>query len=448
MIAGTGSSCGKTTIMCGLLKALLKKGENPAAFKCGPDYIDPMFHRQVLEVPSSNLDAFLCGDDGVKYILGEKGKGRISIIEGVMGFYDGLGGISAEYSAHYLSRLTGTPVLLAVNCGGKSLSAAAETAGFLNFLPNNIKGVILNNVSPSLEKTYRDMIREETGAEVYGVMPKIKEAAFESRHLGLVTADETEDISDKMELLGEAAEKYMDMDKIISLAASAPDLVYENFAAERLGDFRLGIAKDAAFCFYYAENLELLESLGAEIVYFSPLKDKSLPAGLHGLIFGGGYPELHLRQLSSNGSFIDSVKNAVMRGIPVWAECGGFVYLKEKCVYGGEVFSLCNILKGGCFMTDKAVRFGYSRLSARRSSFMFKKGDKINAHEFHYSDCYVPGDFFYAEKPLSGRGWECVEASDNIFAGYPHIHFYGNIKAAENFAAACLKYKDNRFCGE
>lgn len=442
MISGVGSSCGKTTVTCALLKALVDRGEKVAAFKCGPDYIDPMFHEKIIGAPSSNLDLFLCGANAVRNILGEKGGGKISIIEGVMGFYDGLGGITSEFSSHDLSCVTDTPVLLVVDCKGKSLSLAAEISGFLNFLPNNIKGVILNSVSSSSEKMYRQIVENNTDVEIYGFLPKIEEISIKSRHLGLVTAGEIEDIGKKVKIMGETALKYIDLDKILTLAENAPNLIYDEINFEKIGNCRLGVAKDVAFCFYYKENLELLEKLGAELVYFSPISDSALPSGLDGLIFGGGYPELYIKKLSNNFSFLKSVKSAVLGGMPIFAECGGFMYLQKNIKYKGEIYPMCEALDGESFMTDKLVRFGYIRLKPLKDNKILGEGQSVNAHEFHYFDSSHNGNFFLAEKASGTSHWKCIEAGGNIFAGYPHIHFYGNMAVAENFIKSAIEYKN------
>lgn len=440
MVAGTGSGSGKTSLTCGLMRALKNKGHHVAAFKCGPDYIDPMFHEAVLGEPSSNLDMFLCGKDGVLSILGNKGKGKLSVIEGVMGFYDGLGGVSADYSSHDLSRLTKTPVILTVGVRGKSLSLAAEIKGFLDFMPNNIKGVIFNGLSPLLEPMYRGIIENHTDTKVYGFLPKIDGIEFKSRHLGLVTAGEIDDIYEKMEILGQNAEKYLDLDGIIALAKASEDLELSEIKVKNMGSCRIGVARDEAFCFYYRENLEILEKCGAQLVYFSPLHDEYLPENLSGLIFGGGYPELYLERLSGNHSMIKSVKDAGISGMPILAECGGFMYLMDEIVDGGMNYPFCGVLQGESFMTDRLSRFGYITLTAKTDTLLFPKGAQVNAHEFHYSDSSSNGDAFSAIKARGGKAWECVRAEGNVFAGYPHIHFYGYPAAAENFVGACLRY--------
>lgn len=442
MIAGAGSSCGKTTVTCALLKAMVDMGEKVAAFKCGPDYIDPMFHEKIIGAQSSNLDLFLCGANAVRNILGEKGGGKTSIIEGVMGFYDGLGGVKSECSSHDLSRATDTPVLLVVNCKGKSLSLAAEINGFLKFLPNNIKGVILNGASKTSEKMYQQIVEDNTDAKIYGTLPKIDEISIKSRHLGLITADEIEDIEKKVKIMGETAQKYINIDKILALAENTTNLVYDKFVPVKIGNCRLGVAKDNAFCFYYKENLELLEKLGAELVYFSPISDSALPSGLDGLIFGGGYPELYIKKLSDNHSFLKSVKSAALGGVPIFAECGGFIYLQKNIKYKEVNYPMCGVLEGESFMTDKLIRFGYICLKPLKYNRILSEGQSINAHEFHYSNSSHNGDYFLAEKVTGSMNWECIEAGDNFFAGYPHIHFYGNVSVAENFLKSAIEYKN------
>lgn len=449
MIAGTQSGCGKTTITCAVLWALQAKGERIAAFKCGPDYIDPMFHSKVIGVPSRNLDCFLCGEQNVKSLLAKNSKeASLALIEGVMGFYDGLSGDRTEASSYHLSEVTQTPVVLVANCKGKSLSLAAELQGFADFLPNRISGVILNGATTMTYPMYKRIIEEYTGLKPLGYLPTIPETAFESRHLGLVTAGEVSSLRQKVRLLGEKAAETIDLCELLKLAQTAPSLSCEPLSFSPAGRCRVGVALDHAFCFYYRDNLELLAELGAEIVYFSPLKDKALPKNLDGLIFGGGYPELYGSQLSGNETFLQSLQKAAEAGIPIYAECGGFLYLQQSIAAAeGGRFPMAGILPGDGKMTERLTRFGYLTLTAREKNLLCGKGESIHAHEFHYSDSSCNGDVFLAEKP-SGKSWDCFQMKENILAGYPHLHFYGNPDFARNFVKACDAYRQKREKGE
>lgn len=442
MIAGTGSGCGKTTVTCGILKALINRNVKTAAFKCGPDYIDPMFHTEIIGTESRNLDTFLCGENAVKYLFAKNGEmADISVVEGVMGFYDGLGN-DGSYSSHAISKLTDTPVILVVNANGMYLSIAAMIKGYADFIPNNLKGVILNSVSPGIYPTYKQMIEEHTGLKVLGFLPKLPDAMIESRHLGLVTATEIENLHQKLDLLADNVEKYIDIDGLLELAETAPLLEYQPIVVDNVINEKypcnIAVAKDSAFCFYYRDSLELLENMGAKLSYFSPLHDKALPENINGLILGGGYPELYADELSKNKSMLMDIKKAINKGIPTYAECGGFMYLQQAIIDAdGNNNPMVGVIEGNSAFQNKLSRFGYAAIKAKRDNLFCLKGDSINVHEFHYYDSDNNGSDFEAFKPNSGKKWSCVFATDTLFAGYPHIHLYGNLEFAKKFVQKC-----------
>lgn len=442
MLAGTGSGCGKTTVVCALLQALKDRGMKAASFKCGPDYIDPMFHSEIIGTKSRNLDLFLCGENTVRYLLAENAKeADIAVIEGVMGIYDGMGFADDSFSANHISRETATPQILVVNVRGKSLSLLAELTGYLNFMENNVKGVILNCCSKGMYPVYKKMIEENLPLGCYGYMPQIKEAEIGSRHLGLVTAEEIDDLKEKTAALGRAAADSLDLDGILALAETAPAIECEAIPLQPVAaqPVPVAVARDKAFCFYYEDNFRLLEALGAQLVYFSPMKDTALPEGARGLILGGGYPEEHLEQLSGNHAMLASVREAVKSGMPVYAECGGFMYLGETITKGGRTYSMAGAIPGNSYMTDGLVRFGYKTLTANIDNLMCRAGEQIRCHEFHYSDTDAHGGGFTASK-ASGKSWQAVTATDTVFAGYPHLHLWSNIRFAENFVRKCSGY--------
>lgn len=451
MFAGTGSGCGKTTITCGILKALINRSLKVASFKCGPDYIDPMFHSKIIGAKSRNLDIFMCKEDGVKFLLARNAKEcDFSVIEGVMGLYDGLAFDSDYASSNHLSLLTDTPTILIVNIKGMSLSSVAMLGGYLNFKENNIKGVILNGCSEAMYPYYKKLIEEELSIIVYGFFPLVTNASIESRHLGLVTADEILGINEKIELLAQVAEKSIDIDGLLKLGQSAIPIEYSDIWQDVKVDneiqaVKIAVAKDSAFCFLYQDNLDLLERAGAELVYFSPISDREIPNGISGLILSGGYPEEHAKALSQNKPMLNSIKSAVAKGVPTIAECGGFMYLLDDMAdRNGEHHSMAGVIGGSSHMTSRLSRFGYINLIAKEDNLLCKKGEEIKAHEFHYSDSDNNGDGFSAIKPttaLRKREWECIHVKDNLFAGYPHMHFGGNTKPIERFVARCQEYK-------
>ena len=442
LITGTGSGCGKTTVTCAVLQALKERNIDVCAFKCGPDYIDPMFHSRVIGIPSRNLDLFLCGEDGVRTLFAKNAGGRdIAVIEGAMGMYDGIGFDSDEYSANRTAAATRTPEILVVNAKGKGTSLLAELSGYLNFTDNNVKAVILNNCSEGMYPAYKKAVEKAFDVKVLGFMPKVPEAGLESRHLGLITADEIEGLERKLKILGGHAEKTVDIDGLLAASglAEAFETELPDFEPVSGGKFTVAAAFDKAFCFYYEDNFDLLKKLGAEIEFFSPLEDEPVPEGASGLILGGGYPEEYLEELSRAEKTKASIGSAVKSGMPVWAECGGFMYLGKTIEKDGIEYPVAGVLDGKSKMTDRLVRFGYKTLTAKRDNMMCGAGQSIKCHEFHYSDSTENGEDFDAVRN-SGMKSRCIIARENIFAGYPHIHLWSNPEFAEGFARACASY--------
>ncbi len=450
LIGASGSGCGKTTFTCGLLRALADAGKKPVSFKCGPDYIDPMFHTEVLNIPSRNLDLFFAEENTVRYLMHRHGAAAdIAVIEGVMGYYDGLAGISAEASSWDLARVSDTPAILLLDGRGKSVSLLAEIKGFLELeKDSHIRGVILNRISGMIYPELKERIESTLPVRVYGYLPKMENCSLESRHLGLVTAKEVRDLQAVIGTLARQIRKTVDLEGLIRLAEQAGLLCWQKpRLPEPLDEpVRIGVANDNAFCFYYADNLELLRELGAEILFFSPVSDNGLPERLSGLLLGGGYPELYLPRLSSNASMRGQIKAAIEDGMPCFAECGGFMYLHETLKdREGTAWPMAGVIPGESYPTDRLGRFGYITLTSRKNTLLGPEGQVLRGHEFHYWDSACPGDAFHAKKPLRKREWECINAEKNLFAGYPHIYFYSNPQAAKNFVQACLSYKNRNW---
>ena len=443
MLAAPASGSGKTTLTCAVLKALMNKGLKTAAFKSGPDYIDPMFHSRVIGTKSRNMDLFMLPEETAKYLLAKNGKDcDIAVLEGAMGFFDGMG-TTLKGIAYDLARLTQTPVILVVNAKGAALSIAAMIEGFKNFRKDvNVAGAVLNNVTAMSYLFYKEAIEKETGIPLLGYMPHMENCNFESRHLGLVTAGEITGLQEIINTLAAQAEKSIDFDRLLEIASAAPALTYTDLQQEKIAGVKIAVAYDKAFCFYYQDALELLESLGAELVYFSPLEDKKLPE-CDGLYLGGGYPELYAKVLQDNFSMRASIKNAVDSRLPCIAECGGFMYLmKAFRDKNGQVYDWAGVVDGETYMTQKLNRFGYVVLTAKRDNMLCKKGGQINGHEFHYSDSTNNGDTFAVAKASGTKAWEAVYTTSNLYAGYPHIHLWGNTEFAVNFVKACRAYRD------
>lgn len=430
LLAGTGSGCGKTTVTTALLRALQRRGVPPTAFKCGPDYIDPMFHTEALGVPSRNLDLFFVDETEVRGQLAcHIPADGVGIIEGVMGFYDGVSGTTDTASAAHVARATDTPAVLIVRPRGQSLSLAAEIRGFLDFAPNTLGGVILNGVSAGMYPFYR-AIAEKAGLPVYGFLPPVPETEIPDRHLGLVTAAEIGNLQERIDRLADAAETGLDLDGLLALARTAPPLADETTPLAPMVDkpVRIAVARDKAFCFYYADNFDVLRALGAELVPFSPLADEKLPENIGGLYLGGGYPELHAARLAANRTMRDSIRAAVLGGMPTVAECGGFLYL-HRTLDGAE---MAGVIDADAHLTSKLQPFGYVTLTARRDNLLCRAGEQMRAHAFHYAVSDDEGEDFDAQKP-NGRAWACVHATETLYAGFPHLYFRANPTFAAQF---------------
>ena len=438
VLAAPRSGSGKTTAACALLAALTARGLTPCAFKSGPDYIDPMFHSRIIGAKSANLDLHFFSENTLRFLLAKNAAGcDVSVIEGAMGFYDGAGLTTWKTSAYELAFVTKTPVVLVVNARGAALSVLAVIEGFLRFRPESgIRGVILNQCTAMTYASLSAAIEERFGIRCFGFLPRLDECVLESRHLGLVTAGEIRDLREKMQTLAAQAEKTLDIDALLALAHEAEPLDYTPAVLPKKEKIRLAVARDNAFCFYYEDSLDAVREMGGELVPFSPITDGALPENIDGLYLGGGYPELYAKELGENASMRASVRAALERGVPCIAECGGFMYLTEAI--GDE--PMAGFLPGTCFDTGKLTRFGYVTLRAKKDNLLCRTGGEIAAHEFHHWDCTCPGDAFAAEKP-TGRRWECAVASDTLYAGYPHFHFYSNLEFLYSFYDACIKEK-------
>lgn len=450
LIAAPRSGGGKTTFVCGLLRLLQKKDLSPAPFKCGPDFIDPLFHRELLGLSGANLDLFFTGEETVRGLLARYGKGHdLAVLEGVMGYYDGVGGTTETAGSYDLARATDTPVLLVLDARGVSLSLAAEVKGFLSFrTPSRIAGLFLNRCSASLHTLLAPVLERETGLPVLGYLPPDDAVSLESRHLGLVTPEDVQGLPEKLDRLAETLERSLDLERLLAVAKSAPPL--ENRLATHAPvhsglPLRLAVARDRAFCFYYRENLDLLRELGAEPVFFSPLTDRALPENCDGLYLGGGYPELWLGRLAENRPMLESVRHAVCSGLPTLAECGGFLYLhREIRNRNGTAFPGAAVLDSCAAPAGGLRRFGYITLTAEHDTLLCSQGDSIRAHEFHYWDSEHPGDAFTAAKPLRSTRWPCIHAQNNLFAGFPHLYFYSNPSFAARFVRAMAERRKRK----
>lgn len=450
MIAAPQSGSGKTLITCALLQALKEKNYYLESFKCGPDYIDPMFHKTVLGISSRNLDPFFTEDSITRMLLAKGQDSRdLAVIEGVMGLYDGLGGIREEASSYALAKATNTPILLTVNARGMGRSLLALLSGFLQYdTAHLIKGVILNQTPSSFASVLAKEIEETFHIPVVASFPVRDDVRIESRHLGLVMPYELEDIQSRLKIASQVLCENANIEQILEIAKSAPKLEYDvkRDIKQKLTEktIRIGVARDEAFCFYYEDNLDLLKSLGAKLIFFSPLHDDTLPKDLDGILFGGGYPELYLKELEENESMRNSVKSAIENKMPSLAECGGFMYLHDT-IFDSEKkpYKMAGVIHACCMKKERLVRFGYLTLNSKTDSFL-QKGETIRGHEFHYYDSEDNGECAIAKKPVGTRSWECVHAGSDHWWGFAHLSYYSNLKFAEKFAEACRSYKTNK----
>ena len=451
MIAAPKSGSGKTVITCALLQVLKSSGKQVISYKCGPDYIDPMFHKKVIGVPAGNLDTFFTDEIQTRELfLSRASKNNFAVLEGVMGIFDGLGGVREEGSSYHLAKVTKTPIVFVIDVKGMGRSIIPFIAGFLSYDKEHlIQGVILNRISKEYYKTIKSLIEEELKIQVLGFLPDRENFHIESRHLGLILPDELEDIKEKMQHISEEFCKTVSIESIMKIAESAEEMESGEKEQEMRAHKKtmpkdkpiIAVAKDEAFCFYYAENIRMLEEMGADIKYFSPIHDNKLPDRCHALLFGGGYPELYGENLSANCKMRAAVKKAVENGMPVVAECGGFMYLhsalKDK---EGISHEMTGVIPAVCFYTGKLVRFGYIEIREKQSYFL-PESAKIKGHEFHYYDSSLNGDDAVAVKPVTGKKYSCMIEDETRFMGFPHLYYPSNPVFAEQFVKKAEKYR-------
>lgn len=443
MIAATGSGCGKTTVTCAILQALQNRGYGLTALKCGPDYIDPMFHRTVTGTAAGNLDSFFMPPEFLQSRLAEQEEYYdLCVLEGAMGFYDGIGS-STEASAWHIACLTATPVILVLSCRGMGCnSIGAMLRGFLWRNDHHIAGVIFNQLSAGLYAEVCAAIAD-LPVKPLGYFPNKEAFALGSRHLGLVTAAEIQHLQEKMHELAQQAEQSLDLDSLVQLANTAQPLPRRPFVLEKATaqPVTIAVARDKAFCFLYEENLQVLLQLGARLAFFSPLEDKHLPDTCCGLYLCGGYPELYGAALAANKDMLTAIKHAIDTGMPVIAECGGFLYLHQILEDAeGKRWPLVGVLPGKAWPTEKLQRFGYITLEAQGENLSAQNDLQIRGHEFHYWESDCCGDGFLAHKAGRQRSWRCVNSHENLYAGFPHLYFYSNPDFARGFIRKAAAY--------
>lgn len=454
MIAAPKSGSGKTTITCGLLQALKNNGQQVVSYKCGPDYIDPMFHENVIGIPSKNLDTFFTGEKETRNLfLKNRREEEFAVLEGVMGLFDGLGGVREEGSSYHLAKVTKTPIILVVDAKGMGRSVIPLIAGFLAYdKAHLIQGVILNRMSKGYYEIVKPLIEEEVKVAVLGYFPEHKDMRIKSRHLGLVMPTELADIKEQLQTVAEEFQKTIALEAVMDIAEAASELKDSSCSTTKAVSTRktsykrekpiIAVAKDEAFCFYYEDNLQMLQEYGAEITYFSPLHDTGLPEGCNALLIGGGYPELYAKELSSNVAMRHAVKQAFLQGMPMVSECGGFMYLHSAITdQSGVRYEMAGVLPGTCCNKGKLVRFGYVEIEEKESRFLLE-GERIRGHEFHYYDSTNNGDDCMAVKPVTGKSYSCVVEGTHYWFGFPHLYYPSQPCFAKNFVKRAEEYRD------
>lgn len=473
LTAATGSGSGKTMFTCGLLHLLVQRGYNPCAFKCGPDYIDPSFHKRVLGVPSYNLDPFFTEEEVLRQLYEAHSMAHdISVLEGVMGYYDGLG-FTDTASTYSVAKALDVPVLLLVDCKGMGHSVLATVEGFVKHRnPSRIAGVVFNRMAPSLYEKAAEAVYT-LGISPLGYLPENKELRLESRHLGLVMADEVENFKEKTDAIAGLIAKTVDVDGILRLAKGGMSARSEQLTAEKAwhvafaernksyAGLRIAVAQDEAFCFLYEDNLNFLREKGAEIVSFSPLHDREIPQNCHALYLSGGYPELYAGQLEQNAFMKKDIRDKIAAGMPCIAECGGFLYLheqleaqewpednrkkaEEQSVTEREkhFHEMAGIIPARAVNRHRKGHFGYIEVTLQQDCLLGNQGDSFRAHEFHYWESTLERADLHVLKTGNGSTWTEGFCTETLYAGFPHLYFYGSPAVGESFLAAARRYRD------
>ncbi len=447
VIAAPMSGSGKTTVVTGLLAAMRTRGFKAQSYKIGPDYIDPGYHALASGRSAHNLDAWLVSKERLADIfISTMADADVAVIEGVMGLYDG--GKNGVSSTAEIAKLLKAPVLLVVNAKSMGESAAALVMGFKQHDPEvNRAGVILNRLGSDTHRAMIEEALEKMGVPVFGAIKRNDAMTMPERHLGLVPVEESVRERETVEEIGRVIGASVDIERIVELAKSAPPVEEgRGFSIAAQSKARIAVARDEAFSFYYPESLAVLRQKGAELVFFSPLHDKELPE-VDGLILGGGFPEMFAKELYENESMRASIKDAAEKGMPIYAECGGFMYLMRRVTdFDGDVFPMLEVIPGEVVMNRKLQTVGYVSAEMQRDTVLGPKGTVLRGHEFHFSSECEPeagADYpraFTFRKTRNPAPYPAGYAKGNILGSYLHLHFAGAEDAAASFVAACEKF--------
>ena len=424
MIAAPASGSGKTTLTLSILRALKNRGVDICGYKTGPDYIDRAFLESASGKPAGNLDLFLQGEQGVFQAL-SLGQSEYCLIEGVMGYFDGIGNTWIN-SGYDIARHLHLPTLLVYTPRGEMFTAIPKIKGMMDFAEGNLTMIILNRVSPHYYGMLKEILEQNLEIKVLGYIPECSEFKLQSRHLGLVQEREIVDLEQQLNQMATVVESHVDLDSILESFHELP-LQGVEFPRLKKRAIRIAIAQDAAFSFYYRENLQLLSN-SCEVVYFSPLKDQKLPE-CDLLYLGGGYPEIFAQELATNKTMLKSIRDFAERGGFIYGECGGFIYLGSDLV-GQKMVSL---FSAETILTNTLQHFGYINLEIEEECLLGRKGDTLTAHEFHKTTTEITEKPYLKIRKAKGRrSWSCGYVFKNVFAGYPHLNFLGNLQAFEH----------------
>ncbi len=449
VLAGTHTGVGKTTFTLGVMRALQRRGLRVQGFKAGPDFIDPSHHTRAAGRVSRNLDTWMCSDRAVRELFTRAAGGAdVAIVEGMMGLFDGAGALDERGSTAHLAKLLDAPVVLVVDAWALARSAGALVLGYQSFDPDvSVAGILLNRVAgPGHLGFVAPAIEQHTRIPVLGWLPQDAELAIAEQHLGLVTADAWQASEAWYDRVADRVVAGVDLDRLLALARAAPALgapepaIFAASGGRRDRAARIGIARDAAFSFYYEDNLDLLRQAGGEIIPFSPLHQGRLPE-VELLYFGGGFPELFAAPLAENQPMLTAVRTFVAAKKPVYAECGGLMYLGERITtFDGEAFAMTGILPLSTSMTDRKLTLGYVEVTAKEATVLGPAGTGFRGHEFHYSKLVPTGPIRHAYRRKRGNTGAPMPpdgfVQHNLLASYTHAHFASNPQLATNLVAA------------
>lgn len=452
VIAGVQSGVGKTTVSLGLMKALSNRGLRVQPFKVGPDYIDPGLHYQACGHTSHNLDNWMGSDKIVQTVFSKHtAASDIAIIEGVMGLYDGVKTARLKGSTASIAMLLKAPVILVVNAEGMAQSCVALVKGFLDYEPRlHLAAVVLNRAGEYHRTILKKQLEEELNIKVIGCLPRHREIFMPARHLGLLPAEENHKLQSTLNEMADLIEENVDVEAVLKLAGQAGEIPafgscsppVETTAGRGI---RIGVARDAAFTFYYQDGLDYLQELGAQIIYFSPINDAYIPE-VDGIYLGGGFPEVFLPQLASRTSMLSSIRAAHKKGLPIYAECGGFIYLCQTISdFNGRSWPGVGIIPAEARMGKSLAGLGYVEVRLFKDSILGSQGDVYRGHEFHYSQVtgLNPADAAYSLSGGKGEeGRRDGYVQGNLLASYAHLHLRSNPAAARNFLESCCRFKE------